>query len=94
MTVTSYFGWQSSCDVNSICCFPGYLASSNQNYQLQDGEWWRFLYCSILNFLNLIVCLIGSSMFAKTNVSILGIVCVSLLSSIISFLCTGEREVM
>ncbi|KAK6619320.1 hypothetical protein RUM44_003702 [Polyplax serrata] len=33
----------------------GYLASSNQNYQLQDGEWWRFLYCSILNFLNLII---------------------------------------
>ncbi|KAL0273450.1 UNVERIFIED_CONTAM: hypothetical protein PYX00_006110 [Menopon gallinae] len=71
----------------------GYLISNNEQLVLKDGEWWRFLYCSLLNLLNLVVCLIGSSMFAKTNVCILGFVCVSLLSSLISFLLTGEREI-
>ncbi|KAG8291258.1 hypothetical protein J6590_064571 [Homalodisca vitripennis] len=60
---------------------------------LPDGRWWRFFYCSMLNVLNLIVCLIGASMFAKTSVVILGTVCVSLGSTIISFIIQTPMEV-
>ncbi|KAK7790737.1 hypothetical protein R5R35_013092 [Gryllus longicercus] len=62
----------------------GYLIGDGMQ-GLPDGRWWRFLYCSLLNVLNLIVCLIGASMFAKTSVVILAIVCICLLSVIISF---------
>lgn len=58
-----------------------------------DGDWWRFFYCTVLNLLNLIICLIGSSLFAKTNVAILGIVCLTLLSSVVSFLSRSALEV-
>ncbi|EEB14074.1 cation chloride cotransporter, putative [Pediculus humanus corporis] len=71
----------------------GYLVGGSSSFALKDGAWWRFLYGSCLNFLNLLVCLLGSSIFAKTSVSILGIVCISLLSSIVSFLCTGASEI-
>lgn len=52
---------------------------------LPDGRWWRFLYCTILNILNLGVCLIGAGMFAKTSALILAIVCVCILSTVVSF---------
>lgn len=39
---------------------------------IEDGRWWRFLYCTLVNTLMLIVCLVGASLFAKTNVMILG----------------------
>jgi len=32
---------------------------------LPNTRWYRFLYCSVINLLNLLVCLIGSSLFAK-----------------------------
>lgn len=60
---------------------------------IPDGRWWRFLYCSLVNTLMLIVCLVGASLFAKTNVLILGIVIVCLLSTFISFLIQGQLEV-
>lgn len=60
---------------------------------IPDGRWWRFLYCSLVNTLMLIVCLVGASLFAKTNVLILGIVIVCLLSTFVSFLIQGQLEV-
>nr|CAD7196185.1 unnamed protein product [Timema douglasi] len=66
----------------------GYLVTG----ALPDGQWWRFLYCSLLNFLSLLVCLIGATMFAKTSVVILAIVCMCLLSAIISFLIEDPKE--
>lgn len=62
----------------------GYLVGEG-SAGLPDGDWWRFLYCTLLNVLSLIVCLIGAGMFAYTSVAVLAIVCISLLSVIISF---------
>ncbi|KAF5280941.1 hypothetical protein FQA39_LY17921 [Lamprigera yunnana] len=50
-----------------------------------DGRWYRFLYASILNGLNLIICLIGAGMFAKTTVFILGTVIVCTVITITSY---------
>lgn len=60
----------------------GYLAD---NF-LPDGRYWRFLYCTAITVLILIVCLIGAGLFAKTSVMTLGLVCVVLLSTYFSFL--------
>ncbi|XP_015593727.1 solute carrier family 12 member 9 [Cephus cinctus] len=70
----------------------GYLTGTNA--LIPDGSWWRFLYCSVLNTANLLVCLIGAAMFAKTSVAILAIVCICLGSVIISFLVQGHMEVL
>ena len=70
----------------------GYLVK--ESGLIPDGRWWRFLYCSILNTSNLLVCLIGASMFAKTSVAILATVCVCLGSVFISFLVKGPMEVI
>lgn len=61
----------------------GYL--SWKGHELHDGRWYRFIYCSILNLLNLVVCLIGAGMFAKISVVIFIIVCLSLTSVVASF---------
>lgn len=63
------------------------------NIGLPDGRWWRFLYCTLINVISLVVCLIGAGMFAKTSVMVLGVVCVSLLSVIISFCIQSPMEV-
>lgn len=60
---------------------------------LHDGRWWRFFYCSLLNLFNLVVCLIGAGMFAKTSVAILATVCISLGSTIVSFIVQIPIEV-
>ncbi|XP_055299605.1 solute carrier family 12 member 9 isoform X2 [Sitodiplosis mosellana] len=60
---------------------------------IQDSRWWRFLYCTLVNTLMLIVCLVGASLLAKTYVLILGIVIVCLISTFVSFLTQGEMEV-
>lgn len=60
---------------------------------IPDGHWWRFLYCTLVNTLMLIVCLVGASLFAKTNVLILCVVIICLISTFTSFLTQGEIEV-
>ncbi|XP_031617051.1 solute carrier family 12 member 9 isoform X2 [Contarinia nasturtii] len=60
---------------------------------INNGPWWRFLYCTLVNTLMLLVCLVGASLFAKTNVLILGIVIVCLISTFVSFLTRGELQV-
>lgn len=69
----------------------GYLVGAEG--LIPDGRWWRFLYCSILNTANLLVCLIGAAMFAKTSVAILAFVCVCLGSVFLSFLLKSEMLV-
>lgn len=69
--------------------FSGYLVHN----LIPDGRWWQFLYCSGLNTLNLVVCLIGAGMFAKTSVFILAIVCSCLGTTIFSFFYQGFIEV-
>ncbi|XP_055597931.1 solute carrier family 12 member 9 isoform X2 [Uranotaenia lowii] len=60
---------------------------------IPDGRWWRFLYCSSINTLMLLVVLIGAEMFAKTSMMILGVVVVCLLSTYISFLSMSDISV-
>lgn len=60
---------------------------------IPDGRWWRFLYCTLVNLLMLIVCLVGASLFAKTNVMIFVIVVVCLMSTFVSFITQGEIQV-
>lgn len=60
---------------------------------IPDGRWWRFLYCTLVNTLMLIVCLVGASLFAKTNVLIFGIVIICLISTFVSFITQGEIQV-
>ncbi|GAB0098265.1 solute carrier family 12 member 9 [Sergentomyia squamirostris] len=71
----------------------GYLVDDG-GFTLPDSRWWRFFYCSIVNAIMLIVCLIGATMFAKTSVMILGIVSVCLLSTYISFLAQSPMQVL
>lgn len=60
---------------------------------IPGGPMWSFIYCTLVNTLMLIVCLVGASMFAKTSVLILGIVIVCLLSTFVSFLAKGPFQV-
>ncbi|CAK9813243.1 Solute carrier family 12 member 9 [Anthophora plagiata] len=69
----------------------GYL--TGKSALIPDGSWWRFLYCSVLNTANLVVCLIGAAMFAKTSVAILAVVSVCLVSVFVSFLAQGPMEI-
>lgn len=60
-------------------CVEGILDNFGKDEGTDDGvlpigRWWIFLYCSIINLLNLCVCLIGASLFAKTSVAVLAIV--------------------
>ncbi|XP_043251303.1 solute carrier family 12 member 9 [Colletes gigas] len=87
--------------VSSALCISGCAEGLIENFGPSDyltdksafSTWWRFLYCSLLNTANLLVCLIGAAMFAKTSVAILAIVCVCLSSVFISFLVQGHMEI-
>lgn len=60
---------------------------------LEDGRWYRFAYCTLINTLILGVVLIGAAMFAKTSASILGIVVICLISTYVSFIVQGPQIV-
>lgn len=76
-------GFSKKCTYHNFV-FIGYIVGEDGGL-LPDGRWWRFLYCTILNILNLGVCLIGAGMFAKTSALILGVVCICILSTVVSF---------
>ena len=71
----------------------GLLLPENSTGLLEDGHWYRFGYCTIVNTLILVVVLIGAQMFAKTSAFILGIVVVCLFSTYVSFITKGEMDV-
>ncbi|XP_076749832.1 solute carrier family 12 member 9 [Xylocopa sonorina] len=90
--------------VSSALCISGFAEGLIENFGpsgylagasglIPDGRWWRFLYCSVLNTANLVVCLTGAAMFAKTSVAILAVVCVCLTSVFVSFLAQGYMEI-
>lgn len=60
---------------------------------IPDSHWYRFLYCTALNTLNLLVCLIGAGMFAKTSVVILATVIFCLGTTVISFFIEKFKQV-
>ncbi|XP_065321939.1 solute carrier family 12 member 9-like isoform X2 [Gordionus sp. m RMFG-2023] len=47
---------------------------------LPEGLWWSILYASCVNALNLIICLFGSSAFARASLTVLGVIVVCALS--------------
>jgi potassium/chloride transporter 9 len=88
--------------VSSALCIAGCVEGLVENFGpsgylvkglIPDGHWWQFLYCVSLNTLNLLVCLIGASMFAKTTVFILGVVCTCLGITFFSYFYQGHLEV-
>ncbi|KAL3282290.1 hypothetical protein HHI36_005478 [Cryptolaemus montrouzieri] len=88
--------------VSSALCISGCIEGLVENFGpsgylvknvIPDGIWWKFLYCSSLNTLNLLVCLIGAGMFAKTTVFILALVCACLGTTIFSFFYQGFMQV-
>lgn len=74
----------------------GYLVGEHSAGLIPDDEkhWYRFLYCSALNALNLIVCLIGAGMFAKTTVFVLATVVVCIGITVVSYFVQGPMQVM
>lgn len=88
--------------VSSALCISGCVEGLVENFGpsgylikglIPDGHWWQFLYCVCLNTLNLLICLIGAAMFAKTTVIILTIVSVCLGITVFSFLYQGHKDV-
>lgn len=71
----------------------GYLLPEGSLGFLEDGRWYRFGYCTLINTLILLVVLIGAAMFAKTSASILVGVVICLISTYISFIVQGPKEV-
>ncbi|RWS26794.1 solute carrier family 12 member 9-like protein [Leptotrombidium deliense] len=57
---------------------------------LPSGRWWSFLYGSALNTFNMIVCLVGAALFAKTSALIFFTVMFSAASVIVSLI--GQKE--
>ena len=62
----------------------GYLVGKGGTL-LPAGRWWSFLYASAINAANLLICLIGAKLFAKTTVFIFITTTLCIASSFFSF---------
>lgn len=60
---------------------------------LPSNYWWSVLYASILNFINVIICLIGASLFAKTSVLIFAILLICIGSVLISMTTRSDLSI-
>uniref|UniRef100_A0A1W7R9L3 Solute carrier family 12 member 9 n=1 Tax=Hadrurus spadix TaxID=141984 RepID=A0A1W7R9L3_9SCOR len=71
-------------------CVEGFVddfgSSGHFKKVFPTGKWYSFLYGSILNIINFLVCLVGASMFARTSIFIFIIVIVSAMSVFGSFI--------
>uniref|UniRef100_A0A8D8U144 Solute carrier family 12 member 9 n=1 Tax=Cacopsylla melanoneura TaxID=428564 RepID=A0A8D8U144_9HEMI len=72
---------------------PSGLLVGEGNSLLPDSPGWRFFYCTLLNILNLLVCLVGATLFAKTSVVIFAVVLICTSSSVISFFVQSPMNV-
>lgn len=60
---------------------------------LKGGDWYNFLYGTGLNVFNLVICLIGASVFAKTTAIIFFTVIGTALTVVLSFLFQGPMSI-
>lgn len=61
----------------------GYFIHDEENGLPVKGDWWKYLYATVVLCICLLVCLVGGSMFAKTLTVILG---VSLICTLMVFI--------
>ena len=61
--------------LNVVACTEGIISNFGPlgtfAQILPDGRWWKVLYSTVLNILNLILCLIGAELFGKVSLLIL-----------------------
>lgn len=74
-----YFANVVSCALYLAACTEGLVNNFGPNGSVKEdilpsGFWWNFAYATGFNFLNLLICLIGSKWFGRTTVLILAIV--------------------
>ena len=60
---------------------------------LPDSHWHSILYGSVLNFMNMLICLIGAALFAKTTVIIFVVVMISTVSVMASLLFQSPHDI-
>lgn len=69
----------------------GYISGNEEI--LPSGGWWPFIYASTLNLINLLICLLGANMFAKTSVFVWTLVTAGILSSFYSFIVHSPMQI-
>lgn len=79
-------------------CIEGILnnfgPSGSISSLLPSSYWWSILYGSTLNFMNMIICLVGATLFAKTSVTIFFVVILITISVIVSFVSQTNLPVL
>ena len=59
---------------------------------IPEGRWWGLLYCSSLNLLNFLLCVVGAELFGKTSLLILTLVGQDFVKGKASIKITPQRE--
>ena len=85
-------GWF-ACGVAStlyiVACTEGIVSNFGPHgtiaHLLPDSPSWHLVYCTVLNLLNLSVCLIGAKMFGRTTVGIFTMVSICIFATMASF---------
>ncbi len=52
---------------------------------LPSSKWWMFLYSSVVNAVNMVVCIVGAKLFGRASTLVLTVVCTCTLVTIASF---------
>ncbi len=52
---------------------------------LPSSKWWMFLYSSVVNTINMVVCIVGSKLFGRASTLVLMVVCICTLVTMGSF---------
>lgn len=77
-------------------CVEGMVGSfgpdGSLSHTLPAGRWWNFLYCSVLNLVNFVVCIFGAKIFGRASTFILAVVCACTLVTMASFFAPNTYE--